>query len=83
MQDDGEGDDGEDDMYELDEEQYQQLIEQMQANEQNMLMEDGQNLNAEQIQQLRAMQAMYDDEQDYGEEAYDEEEMMEEEDDQM
>ena len=40
MEDEGEG---EEDMYELDEEQYQQLLMQMQANQQNMLIDQQEN----------------------------------------
>ena len=51
-EDDGEGDDGEEDMYELDEEQYQQLLMQMQANQQNMLIDQQEGMSAEQMEAL-------------------------------
>jgi len=64
----GEGDDGEDpgedEMYELDEEQYQQLLMQMQQNQQNMLIDqqdgdvDPRQLDPQQLAQLQQYHQM-------------------------
>lgn len=51
-------------MFELDEEQYQQLLMQMQQNQQNMLIDqqdgdiDPRNLDPQQLQQLHQLQQM-------------------------
>ena len=72
MDDDGEEleGEGEEDMYELDEEQYQQLLMQMQANERNMLIDQQENgeLPPNFNPQMREgypqeMQDMYEDEE--------------------